>query len=204
MKEKARPNRQRDSETDGEVDRDRQRQAEREREREYSPNREKTIRAGNIGYGIQMGNAIAGERQTRSLELLSYLPVDRRLDLLSRMTVAAGLTIALFAIHFLLMLPAVEWESTRLAHAMLDMFPAAASVIGIFGISWFFSIIWRSPVIPAVVGLGVIVMLLSLGMRFNGWSDLYSKTIYPIMVLSLGLGGLIFGSLWHLNRKVLQ
>ncbi len=152
--------------------------------------------------GFFAGNSVATERPSRSIEFLTSLPVPRRLDLSSRLAVAGALGAA-----FLLMNLLVVAGSAPVMDIFEGVLIYGPTTLGLFGISWLASTIFRSAVISTTAGLAVIASLVILGMHLQSTgaaeATLYWQWDYPILSASLGMAGLIAGSVYHLKRKTL-
>lgn len=104
------------------------------------------------------GNAMAGERADRSAEFIAYLPIPRRSAIASKASVAVAVCLLAAAVNLLIgYLSGLPLGSDRRLSEVLCTLGAISVIL--FGASWLFSNLLRSPAIAAACGLGTVMSL---------------------------------------------
>ena len=81
-------------------------------------------------------------------------------------------------------------------------------MLAVFGVSWFASILWPSPVLATASGLVAVLILGLSGIRVSETGsevaiNHFWGTIYPAVASLLGLIGLAGGCVFYFTRRVL-
>lgn len=182
-----------------------------------------TLKSGSVGgfnavcffAALLAGSAFTLERSDRSAEFLACLPPTRLQNLISKMIVVLGVTLATFAVHASclwvahLLLPYVRaqgvWTEAQIPSPLIafTFFSATASIIGgaITVSAWL-----NSNGVPILCGLLTPLLGLSLALLI-GWAfNLESEgdafqTRYANTLLILGLTLIYIGCYWYLTRS---
>lgn len=146
------------------------------------------------------GNAIAGDRADRSAEFEAYLPIDRKIALLSKVMTALGIGVCLVTatvvIHWMWSSP-IDGGSSVNSYVIV---PLLSIVISLFGVAWFFSSFLRSPGTAAVVGLASPICL-GTACGFLGSSEAMQKTeLFTALSFAVGLSCFAAGVVHYLRR----
>jgi hypothetical protein len=165
------------------------------------------------------GNAVAGERADRSAEFVAGLPISRRAIITSKAIVALGATIVIWAILLLIVFGLAPTrlsygdvgcyrsafeaaEAELLAQGRREILPfAALATVLIFGIAWFSSSFFASPVLAAGSGIAapmVIGMIMATANRFG--ADL-GNGVYALSCVIVGIVAFVAGTICFIRGK---
>jgi ABC-type transport system involved in multi-copper enzyme maturation permease subunit len=146
------------------------------------------------------GNAIAGERLSRSAEFLVSLPPSRSLIIASKIILALGVSLAIWLTNFLLIytLGLILGETTE------GMTPIVATFVLMFGAAWLSSSFSPSPAVATA--FGIIAPILIGSIIYGAYTLLPVKLTwtfvesYNLLSYSGGVLGFVAGTVYFLRR----
>lgn len=146
------------------------------------------------------GNAIAGDRADRSAEFTAYLPIDRKIGLLSKVITALGICVCLVIITGVIAGILASSNDRGSSVGSDGTLLLLSIVFSLFGVAWFFSSFLRSPAIAAAIGIAF-PFCLGTACGFLGSSDSMQKTeLFTIVGLAVGLSCFAAGVVYYLRR----
>lgn len=150
------------------------------------------------------GTVVAGERADRSAEFFAYLPISRRDAITAKAIFALGTCLALWLVSvgaYLLVILAWPEVDPRELVGILTAFVLTGVLI--FGVSWLFSTLLRSPAIAAGAGLiSLVFVFVSAALIEEAW-DPKGKAIeawYPVVCIFIGVTCFAVGVRHYLRR----
>ena len=156
------------------------------------------------------GNALAREREDHSAQFLACLPPTRWLVLTSKLVIAGGATLLLWAVNVAVILgiaprmhdaPAVLVPGVH-DNPVTELYYIAAVAVLLFGVAWLCSsVVSRASTAVAAGLLWPLILLLAVILgRYAFQLSAWNGPIYLWASLVLGLGGFALGSLFFVRR----
>jgi ABC-type transport system involved in multi-copper enzyme maturation permease subunit len=157
---------------------------------------------GVIACAFVAGNAVTGERADRSAEFIAYLPISRGVAIASKALLAIAVCLLIPSIN--LLIGVVSGLFHTMDHKFAEMlYAVGVTLVLLFGSSWFFSTLLRSPAIATACGLATILLLVGTLMLFDfvrGVDEAYTlERWFPLLCLLLGPSLFVVGVVHYLR-----